>query len=305
MQIRYLAFMFLVVSVFSLGIPAQSFATSHNIPPLTVETDQELYAAGYDVLVTGSIKNPEDGLPLTLKIIDPNGNLIGIDQFMPGSDGTFLKSYTASGPLWKSAGEYTIKIFYGSINADVTFEFTGGTGQVTPPPPPPPVDQPKVIEPEPIEPEPVEPEPVEPEPVEPEPVEPEPVEPEPKSGRLIATATFGSEMAPQVQLLREIRDNVVLGTNSGTSFMNGFNEFYYSFSPTIADWERQNPVFKETVKVAITPLLASLSILNYIDIDSEAEMLGYGISLIMLNIGMYFIAPVLIVFKLANRKNTR
>ena len=84
--------------------------------------------------------------------------------------------------------------------------------------------------------------------------------------------------------------------------MMGFNQFYYSFSPTIADWERENEFFKETVKVAITPLLTSLSILNYIDIDSEEEMLGYGIGIILLNLGMYFVAPALIIIKLKNRK---
>ena len=35
-------------------------------------------------------------------------------------------------------------------------------------------------------------------------------------GCLIATAAFGSELAPQVQFLREIRDNNVLQTESGT-----------------------------------------------------------------------------------------
>jgi hypothetical protein len=121
-------------------------------------------------------------------------------------------------------------------------------------------------------------------------------------GCLIATATYGSELAPQVQFLREIRDNTVLSTVSGTSFMTAFNAFYYSFSPAVADLERQNPAFKETVKVAITPLLSSLSLLQYVDIDSEAEMLGYGIGIILLNIGMYFVAPALIVFKIKNRK---
>ena len=111
-------------------------------------------------------------------------------------------------------------------------------------------------------------------------------------GCLIATATFDSELAPQVQQLRELRDNTLLQTESGSIFMTGFNQFYYSFSPTIADWERQNPAFKEAVKVAITPLLTSLSILNYVDMDSEAEVLGYGISLILLNVGMYLAAPV-------------
>jgi len=116
-------------------------------------------------------------------------------------------------------------------------------------------------------------------------------------GCLIATATFGSELSPQVQQLRELRDNIVLNTKSGTAFMTGFNQFYYSFSPTIANWERENPVFKELVKVVITPLLATLSILNHVDIDSDEEMLGYGIGIILMNIGMYFVAPVMIVYR--------
>jgi len=117
-------------------------------------------------------------------------------------------------------------------------------------------------------------------------------------GCLIATATFGSELAPQVQLLREIRDNTVLQTESGTNFMTGFNHFYYSFSPTIADYERENPMFKETVKLTLTPLLTSLTLLNYVDIDSESEMLGYGIGVILLNIGMYFVAPAILIMKI-------
>ena len=117
-------------------------------------------------------------------------------------------------------------------------------------------------------------------------------------GCLIATAAFGSEMAPQVQFLREIRDNTVLQTESGTSFMTGFNQFYYSFSPYIADYERENPAFKETVKITLTPLLTSLTLLQYADIDSESEMLGYGIGVILLNIGMYFVAPAVLVMKI-------
>ncbi|NIM25105.1 MAG: peptidylprolyl isomerase [Nitrososphaeria archaeon] len=117
-------------------------------------------------------------------------------------------------------------------------------------------------------------------------------------GCLIATATFGSELAPQVQQLRELRDNTILSTQSGTTFMAGFNEFYYSFSPTIADLERENPAFKEMVKIVITPMLTTLSILNYVDIDSEQEILGYGISIIALNIGMYFAAPAFAIYRI-------
>ena len=80
--------------------------------------------------------------------------------------------------------------------------------------------------------------------------------------------------------------------------MNGFNHIYYSFSPTIADYERDNPVFKEAVTLTLTPLLASLTLLQHTDIDSEHEMLGYGIGLILLNIGMYFIAPAILITKI-------
>jgi len=123
-------------------------------------------------------------------------------------------------------------------------------------------------------------------------------------GCLIATAAFGSELAPQVQQLRELRDNTILQTESGTAFMAGFNQFYYSFSPVIADLERESPIFKEVVKLTLTPMLSSLSLLNYVDIDSEQDMLGYGISLIILNAGMYVGIPLLGILKVYQiRKN--
>jgi hypothetical protein len=119
---------------------------------------------------------------------------------------------------------------------------------------------------------------------------------EPKvGGCLIATATYGSELAPQVQQLRELRDNTLLNTESGTAFMGMFNDIYYSFSPTIADYERENPYFKEAVKLAITPLISSLSVLNHVDMDSESKVLGYGISLILLNLGMYLGIPAVVI----------
>ena len=117
-------------------------------------------------------------------------------------------------------------------------------------------------------------------------------------GCLIATATYGSELSPQIQQLRELRDNQLLNTEAGSSFINSFNDFYYSFSPYIADLERENPIFKEMVKIAITPMITSLSILNYVDMDSETEVLGYGISLIILNVGMYVGIPVIVIMRI-------
>lgn len=112
-------------------------------------------------------------------------------------------------------------------------------------------------------------------------------------GCLIATATYGTELAPQVQQLREIRDNMILKTNSGMAFMTSFNQFYYSFSPDVADFEREHPAFKEMMKITITPFISSLSILNYVDMDSDVEVLGYLSGLALLNLGMYVGIPII------------
>jgi len=117
-------------------------------------------------------------------------------------------------------------------------------------------------------------------------------------GCLIATAAFGSELSTQVQMLREVRDNKVINTQVGTMFISGFNQVYYSFSPAIADMERQSPLFKEFVKITITPLLISLSLLNNVDINSEIEMLGAGLAIISFNVGLYFAIPTVVVLKL-------
>jgi len=118
-------------------------------------------------------------------------------------------------------------------------------------------------------------------------------------GCLIATAAYGSEMAPQVQLLREIRDNQLMNTESGSAFMSGFNELYYTFSPTIADMERENPMFKEIVKAGLTPMLSTLSIME--NANSESEVLGLGLSVIALNLGMYIAAPAMMFYGISKK----
>ncbi len=117
-------------------------------------------------------------------------------------------------------------------------------------------------------------------------------------GCLVATAAYGTELAPQVQSLRELRDGVLLRTEFGSAFMGGFNAFYYSFSPVVADWERQSPLLKEATRVALTPLVSSLSILNYADVDSEQELVGYSAGVILLNIGMYFALPAFAILQI-------
>ena len=120
-----------------------------------------------------------------------------------------------------------------------------------------------------------------------------PLNEEEGGGCLIATAAYGSEMSPQVQMLREIRDNQLLQTESGSAFMGAFNNVYYSFSPAIADMEREHPIFKEIVKVGLTPMISSLSLME--SANSESEVISLGLSVIALNIGMYLGVPAVVI----------
>jgi len=77
---------------------------------------------------------------------------------------------------------------------------------------------------------------------------------------IIATATFGSEASPAVQFLRGFRDHLVLGTKAGSAFMEVFNAWYYSFSPSVAQFIASNDPIRAPVRVVLYPLLGVLGI---------------------------------------------
>ena len=228
---------------------------------ITVETNFDLFEQGQMVMITGNA----DGSSVTVQVKDPAGLSILLRTVTTDSNGDYELKFRI--PQTAGLGDWEVVVSTAVDGIPVigaaTFEVVEKGEKVTP------AEQAD--------------------------------EEKKKGGCLIATAAFGSEMAPQVQFLRELRDNTVLQTESGSAFMTGFNQFYYSFSPAIADYERENPAFKEAVKITLTPLLTSLTLLQYADIDSESEMLGYGIGIILLNIGMYFVAPAVLIMKIRKR----
>ena len=206
-----------------------------------------------------------------------------------------------------------------SINIDSctgtrTFEVPAPPAAATlTPAAPEPAPQEPAAEPEPAEParEPAEPAPPAPEPQAPitEPITQEPVAQEPAvqepecgpgtflssdgtcapvqaddgGGCLIATAVYGTEMAPQVQALRELRDGTVYSTGAGAAFMSGFNQLYYAFSPAIADLERSSPAFKELVRASLQPALWSLGAMSLAEPGSEEQVALLGSLVILFN----------------------
>jgi hypothetical protein len=75
---------------------------------------------------------------------------------------------------------------------------------------------------------------------------------------LIATATYGSELSDEVQFLRNFRDNSILKTNAGSNFMVVFNAWYYSFSPAVASFIRENSAARTVTKFMLYPLMGIL-----------------------------------------------
>ena len=306
----FLAFAILSISILSFGLTGAVNAQS--VLPVSVETDSSTYTTGNSIVISGLIQNlSEYEQAVSVMVVSPNGNMVFIDQVLPDSSGNYSTTLTAGGTM-NSSGEYEIRAQYGAQKITSTFNFISGDApvKVTPvaEPTPEPVAEPT---PEPVA-EPT-PEPMVEQVVNCGPgtesvngicqvVKTTTQESEEGGGCLIATAAYGSEMSPQVQLLREIRDNQLMNTESGSAFMSTFNNVYYSFSPAIADMQRDSPILKEIVKVGLTPMISSLSLME--GADSESEVLGLGLSVIALNLGMYIALPAFGIIKVIQlRKN--
>ena len=115
---------------------------------------------------------------------------------------------------------------------------------------------------------------------------------------LIATAAFGSEIAPQVQALREFRDGFVVKTFAGENFMKAFNAFYYSWSPYVARAEYENPALRNFIKASIYPLLFSLELSRQVakpfSTFPELAVLISGVVASLL-IGLIYVSPLMMV----------
>jgi hypothetical protein len=251
-------------SLLTIAILVFSISSASAANEIIFDANKSSYGPGDIVKLNGTVKDSPNQL-VAVEVKDPTGNTIVIRTVQTDDNGNFVLQFKL--PSTAKTGNYNIVTNAEVNGSSVTQTKTIMTTNQNP------TTQPSTTQ----------------------------TSTSSKGGGcLIATAAFGSELAPQVQMLREIRDNQLLKTQSGTGFMTGFNQFYYSFSPTVADWERANPVFKEMVKGTITPLITSLAILQYVPINSEATALFYGIGIILLNIGMYFVAPAVVVFKIKN-----
>ena len=125
---------------------------------------------------------------------------------------------------------------------------------------------------------------------------------------IIASAAHESELAPDLQFLRELRDETILRSFAGKHFMKAFDEFYYSFSPRAAEILEKASFLRSLARILISPLIASLRIaaaaVTPLSSNSESTNVLFGMIASALTGTIYF-SPILILSKIALRFRSR
>jgi len=119
------------IDIIGTQIADSSTSNPTNTPTgiATVTTDKASYNDGDKITISGTVSNYIANALVNVRIIDPIGNLVKVDQVDLGSDRTFSTSITATGALWQEAGAYTIRVQYGSPDTTTTtFQFSGSSG---------------------------------------------------------------------------------------------------------------------------------------------------------------------------------
>jgi hypothetical protein len=122
---------------------------------------------------------------------------------------------------------------------------------------------------------------------------------------VIATATYGSELAPEVEILRNFRDQMIMKTYAGSNFMIVFNAWYYSFSPNVAQYIAQHSAAKAVMKAALYPLLGIMRLGTVVfqstSVSSEGATIFAGLVISSLIGEAYLAIPMTIVRKISSR----
>ena len=89
---------------------------------VTISTSSDIYYSGDYVVVFGTVGTIFEGMPVIIRIHN-DANLVEIAQVNVAKDGTYFKSFNASGSQWVNEGTYQASAKYATEVAETTFEF--------------------------------------------------------------------------------------------------------------------------------------------------------------------------------------
>jgi peptide/nickel transport system substrate-binding protein len=127
-----------------------------------------------------------------------------------------------------------------------------------------------------------------------------------KTACLVAATTYRSELSPTIQLLRNFRDNSLVRTKTGSSFLIVFNAWYYSFSPSIANYVAAHELARTAMKSILYPIIADFyltsKIYNSLSSYPEAATIIAGLAASSVIGALYVGLPLWLVARHLKRR---
>ena len=112
---------------------------------------------------------------------------------------------------------------------------------------------------------------------------------------VIATAAYGSEMAPEVVYMRYVRDNLIGSTPTGKTLRDAFNAFYYSWSPPVAATIAQSSDLQALFRILLLPIVAIVHATAWVFTTfgntNFASVIAFGVAAVLC-VGTYIALPV-------------
>jgi len=107
-----------LILILSISLP---LAFGDNSGGIIATTDKEFYEAEESLFITGQVE--EKKMPiLALRIFDPDGSILSANNVEIEEDNSFSKMVSLDSPFYDEPGTYTVKIDYGKLDKEITFE---------------------------------------------------------------------------------------------------------------------------------------------------------------------------------------
>ena len=122
------------ILIASIGMTSAFGQTESTL--MTVTTDKSIYLEGEIIVISGEVEKRYSGMPITVIVKSPIGNIVGIDQLSINAEKKYSTEIKSGGSLMTTSGTYTVLVHYGPVERTTTFELiladpvTSGTHKV-------------------------------------------------------------------------------------------------------------------------------------------------------------------------------